>query len=86
MDRLTAANSPSARFLIADDHAMFAETLKSYLEREFTVVGLVADGRSLIAEALRVKPDLIIVDISMPFLNGLDAARRIHEQALSLSF
>jgi len=60
---------------------MFAETLKSYLEREFTVVGLVADGRSLIAEALRVKPDLIIVDISMPFLNGLDAARRIHEQA-----
>ncbi|MGC1448864.1 MAG: response regulator transcription factor [Candidatus Sulfotelmatobacter sp.] len=66
--------------LIADDHAIFLEALKCLLEKSYVVVGTVTDGRSLVNEAIRLKPDLIIVDIGMPLLNGLDAARRIREQ------
>jgi len=74
------------RFLIADDHAIFAETLRVYLEKTFNVVGVVLDGRALVDEALRVRPDVIVVDIGMPLLNGLDAARRIREQAPNTKF
>jgi DNA-binding NarL/FixJ family response regulator len=66
--------------LIADDHAIFAETLRIYLEKKFTVIGAVVDGRALLAEAIRLRPDVIVTDIAMPLLNGLDAARRIREQ------
>ena len=66
--------------LIADDHAVFLEALKCWLEQHYVVAGTVMDGRSLVTEAVRVKPDLIIVDIGMPLLNGLDAARRIREE------
>ena len=66
--------------LIADDHAIFLEALKCLLEKCYVVAGTVTDGRSLVTEAIRLKPDLIIVDIGMPLLNGLDAARRIREQ------
>jgi DNA-binding NarL/FixJ family response regulator len=66
--------------LIADDHAVFLETLKSFLEKTYVVIGTVTDGRALVTEALRLKPDVLIVDIGMPLLNGLDAARRIREQ------
>jgi len=85
MDRFRAI-SPRLRLLIADDHVIFAETLKSYLEHAFTVVGVASDGRMMIEKALRTKPDVIIVDISMPILNGLDAARRIKEQASAIKF
>ena len=67
------------RILIADDHVMFAEALQFFLEKTFTVIGVVTDGRAMIEEAIRLKPDLLVADISMPLLNGLDAARRIHE-------
>ena len=63
--------------LIADDHKMFAQGLAGLLEDEFDLVGSVENGQALIDEALRLKPDLIIVDISMPVLNGLDAVRRL---------
>ena len=85
MDRVFAQrNGP--RFLIADDHAMFAETLRGYLEKTYTVVGLVQDGRAMVEEAVRLRPDVIVVDVSMPVLNGLDAARRIKEQAPNIKF
>ncbi len=72
--------------LIADDHAMFAETLRVYLEKMFTVVGVVMEGRALVAEAMRLRPDLIVVDVGMPVLNGLDAARKIKEQIPNTKF
>ena len=67
------------KILIADDHVVFAEGLRLLLEKHYAVVGTVADGRALIAEARRLKPDVILVDIGMPLLNGLDAAKRVCE-------
>jgi DNA-binding NarL/FixJ family response regulator len=72
--------------LIADDHVIFAETLKVYLENKYPVVGVVPDGRALIEAALRLKPDITIADVAMPLLNGLDAVRRIKEQAPNMKF
>ena len=70
-----------ARLLIADDHKLLAEACKSILEPEFEVVGIVTDGRSMVSAAATLKPDVIILDISMPQLNGLDAADQIkHKQ------
>ena len=66
--------------LIADDHKMFAQGLAGLLEDEFDLVGSVENGQALIDEAVRLKPDLIIVDISMPVLNGLDAVRRLSQK------
>ena len=65
------------RVLLADDHAMFSDALRSYLERTFEIIGQVSDGRALLDEAVKREPDLAIVDVGMPLLNGLDAARRI---------
>lgn len=77
-----AAPSPESRphLLIADDHALFLETLKCFLQKNYVVTGTVTDGRSLVTEAIRLKPDIIILDVGMPLLNGLDAARRVREQ------
>jgi DNA-binding NarL/FixJ family response regulator len=85
MERVSARGD-DPRFLIADDHAMFAETLRGYLEKTFRVIGVVSDGRALVAEALRLRPDVIVADVTMPFLNGLDAARRIRVQAPNIKF
>jgi DNA-binding NarL/FixJ family response regulator len=74
------------RLLIADDHAIFAEALKIYLERAYQVVGMVPDGRALIEEALRLRPEVIVIDVAMPILNGLDAARRIKELTPNVKF
>jgi DNA-binding NarL/FixJ family response regulator len=68
---------PSARLLIADDHKLLAEACKVLLEPEFEVVDIVTDGRSLVKSALSLKPDVVLLDISMPHLNGLDAAEQI---------
>lgn len=74
------------RFLIADDHAIFAEALKIYLEQTYPVVGMVSDGRALVEAALRVKPEVVVADVGMPILNGLDAARRIKQHAPNIKF
>ncbi|MGB7727336.1 MAG: response regulator transcription factor [Candidatus Acidiferrum sp.] len=74
------------RFLIADDHAMFAESLRVYLEKTCTVVGVALDGQAMVAEAIRLQPDVIVVDVGMPLLNGLDAARRIKQKAPNIRF
>jgi DNA-binding NarL/FixJ family response regulator len=74
------------RILIADDHAIFAETLRAYLEKTYAIIGVVADGRAMLQEAIRLRPDVVVADVSMPLLNGLDAARRIREQAPKVTF
>ena len=70
----------AARILIADDHQLLADACKSFLEPEFRVVGIVLDGRALVNAAFILKPDVIIVDIGMPLLNGLDAGERIKRE------
>jgi DNA-binding NarL/FixJ family response regulator len=67
------------RVLIADDHKMFTQGLRSLLEDEVELVGTVADGQALLDETIRLQPDLVLVDISMPVLNGLDAANRLRK-------
>ena len=66
--------------LIADDHVVFSDALRAYLEKTYSVIGSVTDGGALVAQAIKLKPDVIIVDIGMPLLNGFDAASRIREQ------
>jgi len=61
------------RVLLADDHRLVAEGLKSLLEEEFELLGVVEDGRDLVEAAKRLRPDVIVADISMPHLNGIDA-------------
>jgi len=65
------------RLLLADDHKIVLEGLRGILDQEFEVVGAVEDGRTLVAEADRLRPDVVVADISMPGLNGMDAARQI---------
>lgn len=66
-----------ARILLADDHTLVAEAFQRLLEPQYEVVGIVADGRSLLNVAQQLKPDIAVIDISMPLLNGLDAGRQI---------
>src|SRR5208282_1776712 len=68
-----------SRILIADDHNLVAELCKSLLETEFDVVGVVSDGRAMVRAASELKPDVIVVDVAMPILNGLDAGQRVKE-------
>src|SRR5215469_9678105 len=71
------------RVLIADDHKLVAEACKSLLEPEFDVVGVVTDGRTLMLAAEQLHPDVVILDISMPELNGLDAGEQIKHKSRS---
>jgi DNA-binding NarL/FixJ family response regulator len=68
-----------ARVLLADDHAIVREGLVGLLESKFEVVGAVGDGHSLVAEAERTSPDAVILDIGLPLLNGIEAARQIRD-------
>jgi DNA-binding NarL/FixJ family response regulator len=72
------------RILIADDHNLVAELCRKLLEPDFDVVGVVSDGRALVRAAAELKPDLIVVDVAMPILNGLDAGRQIKEMLPSI--
>ena len=65
------------RILIADDHTLIAQLCKQVLEAEFEVVGIVGDGRALLRVSKELKPDVILVDVAMPILNGLDAAEQV---------
>jgi DNA-binding NarL/FixJ family response regulator len=65
------------RILLADDHTLIVEAFKKLLEPEFDVVGMVPDGRKLLQVAPALKPDVVLVDIGMPMLNGFDAGRQL---------
>ena len=65
------------RVLLADDHKIVTEGLKGLLEPEFELVGTVEDGRALLAAAEKLRPDVVVADISMPLLNGIDSVRQI---------
>jgi DNA-binding NarL/FixJ family response regulator len=69
--------TPRPRVLLADDHALLLGALENLLSAECDVVGQVSDGRALLAAAEALKPDVIVLDISMPVLNGLEAGRQI---------
>jgi len=66
------------RVLLADDHKIVTEGLRSLLEPEFELVGVVEDGRALVAAAKELRPDVIVADISMPLLNGIEVAEQLN--------
>jgi DNA-binding NarL/FixJ family response regulator len=68
---------PKTKVLLAEDHTVVAEGLQALLKDSFELVGVVHDGRALLAAAEKLRPDVILTDISMPLLNGLDAIRQI---------
>jgi DNA-binding NarL/FixJ family response regulator len=72
------------RILLADDHAMLLDAFRALLEPEFEVVGAVTDGRRLVEEFARLTPDVVLLDIAMPLLNGLDAGRQLKAQRKSV--
>ncbi len=65
------------RVLLADDHKIVVEGLRGLLESEFELVGTVEDGRALVAAAQELNPDVIVADVSMPLLNGIEAAQQL---------
>ena len=67
------------RVLLGDDHLLVAEALKSMLAPEFELVGVVGDGRALVEAAGRLRPDVIVADITMPHLNGIDALVQLRQ-------
>jgi DNA-binding NarL/FixJ family response regulator len=74
-----AATIVKPSILLAEDHQLVAEGVSALLSRDFRVVGREIDGRAIVDRALLLRPDIVILDISMPGASGLDAARRIHE-------
>lgn len=67
------------RILLADDHTLIVEALKHLLQADFDVVGTVSDGRALLKAAAELKPEVAVIDIAMPLLNGLDAGEQLKE-------
>lgn len=67
------------RVLLADDHRMLLDSFKRMLEPSCEVVGCVADGRALIEAAPRLRPDIIVLDVLMPHLNGVDACAKLRQ-------
>jgi DNA-binding NarL/FixJ family response regulator len=68
------------RVLLADDHRLVAEGLKSLLSQEFELLDVVEDGRALVAAAKKLRPDVIVADITMPHLNGIDALAQLRKK------
>ena len=75
--RMNEVSKP--RVLLADDHRIVAEGLKSLLEEEFELAGIVEDGRAMVKAARELRPDVIVADISMPLLNGIDALAQLKQ-------
>jgi DNA-binding NarL/FixJ family response regulator len=74
------------RILLADDHREFLEAESALLRPFFDLVGTAGDGRSLISEVHRLKPDVVVADITMPVMNGIDAVRKLIESGSSTKF
>lgn len=73
---------PVPKVLLADDHKIVAQGLESLLKDSFNFVGTVSDGRALLEAAIRLQPDVVVTDISMPLLNGLDAVRQFRSNGV----
>jgi DNA-binding NarL/FixJ family response regulator len=71
------------RVLLADNHAALLKATAAYLEPQFEVVGSVGDGATLVTEALRLCPDVIVADITLPVLSGIDAVSRLRTCSVS---
>jgi DNA-binding NarL/FixJ family response regulator len=67
------------RVLLADDHKIVLDGLRGVLEEDFELAGTVTNGRDLVDQALRLQPDIVVADISMPLLNGIDAVSKLRE-------
>ncbi len=74
------------RVLLADDNREFLEAEVTLLRPHFDLVGTAADGASLVAEVPRLRPDVVVVDITMPFMNGIDAVRKLLESGSTAKF
>jgi CheY-like chemotaxis protein len=68
------------RILLADDHTLMLERMRALLAPRYEIAGIVADGQTLVEAALRLKPDLIVTDITMPLLSGIEAAAQIKKR------
>ena len=68
------------RILLADDHELLLEQVATLLQSKFDVVGTARNGLEMVSEALRLMPDIIVADISMPGLSGIEATRELHER------
>ena len=77
---MSTAHAGRPRVLLADDHSLVLGAFENLLSGECDIVGQVADGRALIDAAEKLKPDVIVLDIGMPLLNGLEAGRQIKRQ------
>jgi len=77
LDEKTTCAKP--RVLIADDHHAWLDRVTALLKSSFDLVGTASNGQTLVGEARRLQPDLIVLDITMPVLNGIEAAHEIHE-------
>ena len=75
-----------SRAIVADDHILVAEALCELVASHFDVVATVADGHALVASAIALKPDVIVVDIAMPLLNGLEACRQLKQRIPGTKF
>src|SRR5215469_2508989 len=74
------------RAILADDHNLVAEALRGLVQLHFDVVATAADGHTLVTSALALKPDVVVVDIAMPLLNGLDACRQLKQKIPCIKF
>ncbi len=72
------------RLLLADDHPAVLKATNALLKAQFDIVGNATDGATLVSEALRLCPDVVVADITLPILSGIDAAHRLHESAPSV--
>jgi DNA-binding NarL/FixJ family response regulator len=68
------------RILLADDHLLLSDGLRHLLERHYDLVGTVHDGQSVVSAARRLQPDLVLMDVAMPVINGLQTGQRLREQ------
>jgi RNA polymerase sigma factor (sigma-70 family) len=77
-------SQPRPRVLLADDHLLVAEAIKSLLAPEFDLVGVVGDGRAMVESAATLRPDCVVADITMPLLNGIDALLRMRALGMQI--
>ena len=69
------------RVLLVDDHTRLVQALRTLLENDFEIVGSAGDGRTMIEMALKLNPDVVLVDLNLPVLRGFEAARRLRKKA-----